>query len=583
MPKRTETLMEARQRERPVWPGLTLEAVLYALLVLGAAFMRFYDLGRWPLRTEEATQALAAWRFLHAQPAGSGAVPLLFDGALLGFFAFGASDTVARALPALLGTALVLLPLALRSRLGSWGTLAATFLLAFSPSLVFYSRTLAGAVPALAGLGALLGALELVRRERWREARAAAVGGLAVALTASAWSYTFILAALAFVGLGWAASRRGQPWPGWPALQKALRPALSDRRAWVGLGLAVVPLSTALFLNLRGLQGTVDLLGEWLARLLPGGGGRAWLYPLGLLVYYETGALVLGVAGLAVGLRRRDPWAGFLGGWAALAVVQAGAFGAPDPAPVAFALLPLSLLAGLAVSEIASSLRPAQGAWVASCLFVLSALAGFWWLQLVAYTNPVASATLGESEEYVRALVLLVPLFLLAAIAVFWYWVGREETSWAVVLLGLGLLACLAVRMSVRVGFTHARDPREPLVVRPSAVDLKDMVRFLEDWSVRKEGDQHALTVAVDESLSPLVPWYLREFPAPAATAAAGAIVVRSEPARPALAGYVGQRFRLRSWSDAPLGSGQNAVAWWLLGTGGGVVQAETLELWIKP
>ena len=53
---------------------------------------------------------------------------------------FGASDYTSRVSAAIFGSALVLTPLLLRRKLGVVGTLAAMAFLAFSPTLVYYSR-----------------------------------------------------------------------------------------------------------------------------------------------------------------------------------------------------------------------------------------------------------------------------------------------------------------------------------------------------------------------------------------------------------------------------------------------------------
>ncbi len=589
MAKRTVPGRQAPQATQPIWPGLTVEAILYAALIAGAAFVRFYDLGRWPLLTEEATQALAAWRFLQGQPVGVGIVPLPFIAALAGFFAFGANDVVARLLPALLGTALVTVPLALRRRLGTLGALAATFALAFSPSLVFYSRTLAGPMPALAGLGAVLVAVELAARGESERPAIAGGLGLAVAITSSPWVYSFLLAALLFLALAWLGQRRGRAWAGWPQVEKAMRAFSSDRRAWGLVAIPVALISTGFLLNVRGLEGTLDLLAVWLGRLVPGSGGRDWLYPLVTLAFYELGILLLGTWGLLIGVQRRNPWAGFLGVWAFLALLLAALSGARDGAPVVMAVLPLALLSGLAVTDLVARLKPAQWPWVAGCLFALSAVLGFWWVQAATYTSPLPEVIQQTNLALVGALVLMTPLFLAAVVLVFWFWVGRAETARAVTLLGLGLLASFLVRNTASLNFAHGRDAREPMLAAPSAVDVRDMVTFLADWSGRKLGDQHALAIAVQADLEPVVPWYLRDFaivrlePSPTGEGSVGAVVRRYQPASAPLPGYVGQRYRLRTSSRAPLGGARQALSWWLVRTGGGVVEAETCELWIRP
>ena len=66
--------------------------------------------------------------------------PFQFHGVALMFFLFGDSDAVARLLPALFGTVIVFLPYFLRDRLGVYGALVVSTLLAFSPMMLFYSR-----------------------------------------------------------------------------------------------------------------------------------------------------------------------------------------------------------------------------------------------------------------------------------------------------------------------------------------------------------------------------------------------------------------------------------------------------------
>ncbi len=589
MPEQAKPAERTGHRGTVDWPGLTVEVVLYAVLIIGAAFVRLYDLGRWPLLRGEAAEALAAWRFLHAQGVSGSPTPFLFGGALAGFFAFGASDAVARLVPAVLGTSLVLLPLALRRRLGSWGALAAAFMLAFSPVLVFYSRTLAGPAPALAGLGAMLVAADWAAQGRLRRARTLGALGLAVGLTSSPWVYAFILAALLFLGLGRLAARRGSPWPGWEEGRQAWESVARDRYTWGALAIPLALFSTAALLRTGGLQGTADLLAAWLGRLLPGSGGHSWAYALGTLAYYDLGILLLGLGGLVIGLRRRQVWAGFLGLWVLVALLPATAAGARDAGPGAFAVLPLALLGGVAVTEIVARLRRPQWAWAGGTLAVLAVLFGFWWLQLAAYGNVEAGAGLLFSVPLVVVLVVATPLVIAAAALAFRIWVGRAETAWALTILGGLLLGSLLLRQCVSLNFAHARDAREPLLSDPTSLGVRDMVAFLEDWSVRTTLDQYTLPIAVEADLAPVIPWYLRDFrdvqvtPSPLVEPRAEALVLRAEPQQPLVAGYARQRYYVSSILAEPAGSIRQALGWWLLGVGGGTVQAEACELWIKP
>ena len=66
--------------------------------------------------------------------------PFQFFGLNALFNVFGESEVSARALAAVSGTALVGLPIFLRGYLGRWGSMAASFFLVFSPTLLYFSR-----------------------------------------------------------------------------------------------------------------------------------------------------------------------------------------------------------------------------------------------------------------------------------------------------------------------------------------------------------------------------------------------------------------------------------------------------------
>ncbi|MEO6397167.1 MAG: flippase activity-associated protein Agl23 [Tepidiformaceae bacterium] len=147
--------MTARQADRTPQPwaapferllatrvALNWEVALY-LVVFAAAFgLRFWDLGGRALHHDESIHAQWSWSLIqgnyHHSPIFHG--PFYYHIQGLVFLLFGASDYTSRVSAAIFGTALVALPLLLRRRLGPVGTLAAVALVAFSPTLVYYSR-----------------------------------------------------------------------------------------------------------------------------------------------------------------------------------------------------------------------------------------------------------------------------------------------------------------------------------------------------------------------------------------------------------------------------------------------------------
>ena len=60
----------------------------------------------------------------------------------LGFFLFGATDATTRIMPAIFGTILIAMCWVMRPYIGRLGALAAATIVTFSPSIMYYSRSL---------------------------------------------------------------------------------------------------------------------------------------------------------------------------------------------------------------------------------------------------------------------------------------------------------------------------------------------------------------------------------------------------------------------------------------------------------
>src|SRR3990172_8367296 len=109
--------------------SVSWEAAAWAALLVAGFGFRFWDLGWGGLHHDETLQGYYAYQLYLGH--GYEHTPLMhgpfqfFGTALTFFLAGGASDYAVRILPALLGTALVALPLLFRSHLGRVGALAA--------------------------------------------------------------------------------------------------------------------------------------------------------------------------------------------------------------------------------------------------------------------------------------------------------------------------------------------------------------------------------------------------------------------------------------------------------------------------
>ncbi|MGY8881631.1 MAG: flippase activity-associated protein Agl23, partial [Dehalococcoidia bacterium] len=144
--------------KRPIAPDLTeeqsrslkgftipfrIEFSIYTGLVLIALAMRLYDLGGRAVHHDESLHGYFAYQLFNG--GGYDHNPLmhgmfLFQSVATSFFLVGDSDFSLRLPMALFGTGLVLVPLLLKPRIGQFGALVAGFMLAFSPSILYYSR-----------------------------------------------------------------------------------------------------------------------------------------------------------------------------------------------------------------------------------------------------------------------------------------------------------------------------------------------------------------------------------------------------------------------------------------------------------
>jgi predicted membrane-bound mannosyltransferase len=100
-------------------PWLTIELLLVGLIIGIALVLRLWRLGAYPLSDVEAQQALVAWRLYQGgAPELALYSPLMASLSTISFFLLQDSEFTARLASALLGVALVLLPLTLWRQLG---------------------------------------------------------------------------------------------------------------------------------------------------------------------------------------------------------------------------------------------------------------------------------------------------------------------------------------------------------------------------------------------------------------------------------------------------------------------------------
>ena len=530
---------------------LTVEVGLWVLIAVLALGLRLASLDVAPLDAREAHEANLAWRAVTGlgSPEAGYSPALLAANALL-FALCGASDALARFWPALSGGVLALTPVLLRERLGRAGALAAGVYLALSPTVVFASRQLDGAIVAVAGTMATLGGLAGFFDTGKRVWLAVAAGGLALAVTSSPSAYGLLLAlGLAWLLLAWV----------WPA--EGLRQAGERLRPHLGYALAVfllvgLALATGLGWNLGGLGAVGDLLAAWLARFSPVLNPVA--SPLALLAIYEPLALFSGVGGLVWAIRRGHRLGVLLGLWAGLGGLLLALMPGRAVSDVLWVLLPLAMLAGVAVAALVRDVRE-QGGWLGEGLYglVVVILWAHLYLALARYTVYGSSADLALALLTVALQILLALMFALAL---------RVDAALRAVGVGT-LVMLLAVTLASAWGgaYVHPADPRELLAHEPAAIEVRDLVQTLRDLSWRKTGAPTTQPFTFEAAPDSALAWYLRDF---SAARRVEELDLEEEPApvvvttRRELAAdlpegvdYVGQGFALRrSWDPHQVG-----------------------------
>jgi len=590
----------------PLLSWLTVERGLYLSLALLALVLRLINLGAQPLSDAEAGQALVAWRIYRDQPLDQVVYsPLIAALNLAGFVLLGDSELAARLGPALLGVVLVLLPYALRRHLGRSGALMASALFAISPTAVYFSRTVSGDIgAALGGLALTVGLFGwLDWQPNWRSSRPAwlffAAGGLILLLTASPSTYSTLVLLLGFLLLAALVGEKGYA----ASARDGLRALGTQVVNWGSLGLAFVvgllAVATALLINLGGLGATADLLTTWLLGFAPTMDIPGAYPAIFLLTLYEILILLPGLFGLSVGLMRRRLFDLFLAWWflggIALNLLRSGR----AQGEVLVPLVPLTLLAGLALGMLRDSLRE-EGSWQKEGILVVTGLiiGGYAYVSLMMYIHS-GGLTFWLPIAGLGLFAVLVALFGL--------WYDGVSALRGAALVAVILFLVFTISVGVRLNNRPLADPRQPSVSAPAAEGLPDLVTTLKQLSSWRAGDPYLLDIVADRRLGPALEWGLRRFQnvtwvddldSWSAAAMAGQpgvsqgepselgdVTVLLTPADEPLSleeGYFGQDFAVRAyWSPAGL-SGQSLIRWIVLRAATTPASFERAVLWVK-
>ena len=487
------------------------ETIAYLLAFLLAFGLRFARLGAPALTDSEATVALQALHLAQGlRPALSPNVAYVNLTAIL-FFIFGSTNFLARFWPALVGSALPLVPWLFRGRIKPRPAIFLAFFLAVDPALVAISRTAGGSIFVVAGLLFAWGFWER------KQPRLAGIFS-ALALLGGSVLWAGLLGLLITWLITQGIFARPKVEPAEPTTedsasesefppQKTNRWALTeDHRSFFISLLATLFVVSTLFL--LAPQGLSAWLGSPVAYL------RGWFSPgtapasrlLLALAAYEPLAIVLAMIALVRGWINGSQRVIRLSLWMLVALLLALFYPQRQPVDLVWPLIPLWAMASLELARHARLVRDDRLETVGVILFTILLL-GFAWLDFIAlYWLPIPSK---EADLRLALLLGSVVLFIVSIVLVGYGWSGRVArigAAWGVLFI-FGIYTLGSAWGATGLRMANSVELYRTDVPIGQAQLLVQTADQMSDWSVG-QADQLPVTIfGVD---SPALLWALR-------------------------------------------------------------------------
>lgn len=487
---------------------LTIEHFLYLLAFLVGLFLRFYRLGLPTLSESEAGWALQALEIARGGAPQVGSQPAYVLLTSLLFWLIDSSNFLARLLPALAGSLLVILPYSLhRLFQGSdWlrkAGLVMAFGIALDPGLVAVSRQVGSPIPAVMFL---LFTIVMVIQRRW--VWAGILAGLALL------SGPEMLTGIVGLLLAWAFIR-GLAKLGWLRVAQLKLDGFEGQTIpWskVLLALGVTILAAGLlFLRVpQGLNALAQTIPDYLDGWFKLGEVPGLRLPAALLIYQPL-ALLFGLVAAGRGWwaaksgTRSAYLAILLSLWAFASFLVTVLYPARQVADLSWTLIPLWALAALEISRHLSARENQTTRLVAFGLAGLVLL-----LMVISWINLLTLVrTNGNPVLYSAVIIgaLLMAGIATLLVAAGWsYSAARLGFTWGVLLgLGLGMLSSMIGLSQLR-----ANNVRELWSMSPAPGQLAELEATLSDLSKWQTGFSDQIDVVVTANAN-VLRWALRD------------------------------------------------------------------------
>ncbi|MBK7450360.1 MAG: hypothetical protein IPJ47_13440 [Anaerolineales bacterium] len=531
------------------------EGWLYALAFFIALAVRLIALGAMPLTDAEAAPALQA---LHVSQSANPALdphPLYILLTSVFFLMYGGgTNFLARLVPALIGSLLVLAPLLLDDRFKPRPSLILAFFLALDPGLVAISRQAASPILAITCLAFTAGFINK-NKFHWAAVTAALalLGGPSVWLGLLGIAIAFAIFQPFISKVDRSTSAEGQPAPEVQRASFVIPPS-----AFITFIAAFLIAGTLFFTSPAGLGAAFSSIPAFI---------KMWTMPSPVLrsmllvsvLIYQPFALLLTIMSLVRG------WAGglrriiFLSIWLLVALLLAIFFPARQMADLAWVLIPLNALASLELVRHFTIL-PEERREVAGVVGLTVFIWVFAWLGMAGINWLVI-----DTPDYrLRAGMLIGSIFLLMVSLVL------IAAGWSIRVARLGGVWGMAVALGVLslgglFGSMGLRGMDFPELWWQSGIPMQaDLVRdTVSQVSESGTGNDYTASVTIFGVQSPALEWALRENPVQVVDTLdpinPGDFVITTYETDPQLASsYRGQDFVWRqtpSWGFADVAS----------------------------
>ena len=520
---------------------LSLEFLVYLVVLLAAGLLRFTHLGVLPLNDHEASLALQALHLNRGEQVILSGEPGYISLTTALFYIFQPTEFTARFWPALAGTLLVLVPIFFRKQLGSTNAWILAALLAFDPVLIGVSRSAEGGALALSGLLAAIG-FGFNRRPVWCGLSL----GLALAGGPGFWPGMIILAVILLIFKKGFQHHEGR--------------SLALVAASAGITLLVI---STLFLTIpQGISAFgssfVDYSRSWT------GGNRTPL--VGVTAAWVLSVLPLlpfAAWGLIQGLVRGDVGAKLLGIWAGASFILALANPARQLLDLYWVSIPLLTLSAIKLADLITGFTSENRLIFLAEVVLVVALVVFSFMNAVNLVNN----PLQNQEEYRnRVIGVILPLILLLGMTVLLAWGWSGDATRKGLIAGIVILASFTILSNSWKAASLGTRPE--IEIRRSSgapVGLGELMTTVADISRFKTGIDHRIDVQVVNLPHPSLEWALRNFEQARFSTvhdsgASPAIVLTSEDQQPTdSASYRGQKIL---WTVKPDIGSMKLIDW---------------------